>query len=189
MRALAISILAALCLCGAATARRGCSVDTDPWLAVHFIRDVSNDSGSNDTFSLGMLVVSKGGAVTLSRSDKQGCCSSPTGSFVSGRLEQQDLDRLRQAVSKALNASAVDCFVPGFNDPRPGFTTTGGSDFSVYNGGAATVRFNVQHSDPDVPVPQCTADFAALDAEVIALEDKLRQGVSPLQCVPFRPRS
>lgn len=159
------------------------------WLAVNFIRDVSDDAGTTDTLSFGVLLVSKGGAVTLMRSDRQGCCSPPVRSFVSGRLEEGDLGRLRQALSSALAEPAVDCFVPAANDPRPGFSTSGGSGLNVYNGGAAPVQFNIQHSDPDVPVPQCTRASAHLELVLISLEDALRWGAPPLQCIPYHART
>jgi hypothetical protein len=185
--AVVVATLAVSAFTRDAIAVRPCGVDLEPLLSVHFIRDVSNDTTGEGHAISGELLVSRGGAVTILRTDTACCDRRPTRTFVSGQLQPQQLQSLQRALEPALAGTPVSCFVPGFDDPRPGQSTFGGSEFTLYRGGNTPLRLNVQHSDPDVPVPQCDDRVAMLDSQVIALEDSLQHGALPLQCVPYRP--
>ncbi len=167
-----------------AAAAHSCNVDLDPLLSVRFFRDVSNDTTGEEHGASGLLVVSRGGAVSLLRTDSGG---RPLRAFVSGQLSPQQLQSLQQALAPVLAGTPVSCFVPSANSPHPGQSTSGGSEITLYQGGNEPLRFNVQHSDPDVPVPECNDQEAKLDSTIMALEDSLQHGALPLQCVPYRP--
>ncbi len=180
--AVTLAMLSTFARCAAAA--RSCNVDLEPLLSVLFFRDVSNDTTGEEHGASGLLVVSRGGAVSLLRTDSGG---RSLRTFVSGRLPPQQLQSLQQALAPVLAGAPVSCFVPSFNDPRPGQSTFGGSELTLYRGGNEPLRFNVQHSDPDVPVPECNDQVAKLDSSIRALEDSLQHGTLPLQCVPYRP--
>lgn len=172
-----------------ALAGRQCKVDVEPLLGVHFLRSVENDATTAATFSSGELLLSKGGAVTMMRTDSACCGGRPTRTFVSGQLDQDQLQRIQRALDHALTSGPLaDCLIDSFSQPGNGHSTFGGSELTVYRGGNGPLRFNIEHADPDTPAPECASEVRLLESVLVAAEDTLRAGVSPLQCVPYSPR-
>ena len=166
----------------------GQCVDLEPLVRVHFdrgVRDSPPDRLPLLVTSKGDLLVSKGGAVTLLRTDSVCCQGRPGRTFVSGMLTRSQLTRLLQAVNRVTAASLENCRVDADPDPPTGFTTEGSSEITLYRPGFTVSRFLLQHSTPSSgPVPGCDDAVAALEEELIGLENALRRGVRPLQCRP-----
>jgi hypothetical protein len=183
---LRIALLAAtllLLVTTGASARRRCTIDLEPLLSVHYFRSVVDDATIRTAHSRGIIVISKGGAVTMMRTERQDAGPGPK-IFVSGQLRHAELRALRNSLAEAVAGDPAPCFVESTPDPPTGVSVDGGAEYTVYRGGLPPLRFSIQRSDPNVPLPRCEAASEALDTWFFALADAMREGVRPLQCLP-----
>ena len=168
-----------------ASARTNCTINLEPLVSVLYFRTVADDATTAAISSRGAILVSKGGAVTMMRTERKNG-SEGAKIFVSGQLRQSQLQALRVAVraARATNPSGF-CLVESTPDPPTGLSVFGGTEFTVYRGAFPPLRFNVQRSDPSGgPVPHCDAALEALDSLFFTIADSMREGVPPLECLP-----
>lgn len=168
-----------------AVASRRCPVDVAPLLASHFQLTLINDATIARSSSLGELLVSEGGAVTLMRTDID-ASGKPSRFFISGRLDAHQLAALKDAIENALPvAPAEPCLIESFEEPGNGHSLYGRSDHTLYRDRQASVDIVVIHDDPSAgPTPQCSSQIRVLDNVIRQIADAVRLGVRPLQCKP-----
>lgn len=169
---------------------RHCRVDLDPLVSTRFGLDLIDDSTTSRVTSTGDVVISRGGAVTMMRTDTDDH-GRPTRTLITGTLDAEQVHRLRNAVAHAIpEAPPEPCLIESFLDPGPGHSLYGNSSLVLYDGpsprGRAT-ELVVHHDDPSAgPTPGCPDAIKRLDKLLRRLQDDLRHGVTPLQCVPYR---
>lgn len=192
MRIPVLLAILGLSLSAAASAVRRCPVDLGPLASARFDLALIDDATTDRVVSSGELVLTKGGAITMTRTDVARS-ARPIRFFVSGRLDQAQLRQIQPALEGAIAAAPPDpCLIESFVDPGNERSLYGRSELTLYSGTQPTLptlRMVVVHDDVSSgPTPFCPAEVRALDRALRAIEDALRTGVTPLQCTPYGSR-
>jgi len=186
MRAIVfIAVVASLVFPVEALASRRCPVDLAPLLTSHFQLTLISDATSARFPSLGEILVSEGGAVTLMRTDID-ASGKPSRFFIGGRLDAHQLAALKDAIEDALPVAPTEpCLIESFEEPGDGYFLYGASDHALHRDRQLTTHIAVTHDDPSAgPTPQCSSQIRVLDNVIRQIADAVRLGVRPLQCKP-----
>jgi hypothetical protein len=186
MRRLGAFAVLLLTMCGTARASHRCTLDLTTLISVHSNVGIQvepeNAPWPPPFQTVSDLLVSKGGAATLMRTDTASEAASVR-TFLSGRLPNQLLAQLQAAVSNVGSAPGPDCYVLSDPDPPTGEFTRG-TRFITFYDRFSTSLLRVQHADPDNTfLPMCEEPVEALVRTIETVEKTFLKGdIRPLQC-------